>query len=101
MADVRLDYAGGEHWVQAASGDVSPLSELRYAHFDLLATQARELKIWAHRIAPDGNSEALPGLLTLHNDGVERQFDLRLSGGQVLVPIAGGACRLILDFADR
>ena len=101
MAEIRLDYAGREHRVRAASGDVSPFSELRYAQFDLPAMQVQELKIWAHRIAPDGNSEALPGLLTLHNDGVERQFDLRLSGGQVLVPIADGACRLILDFTGR
>jgi amino acid transporter len=101
VADVRLDYTGGEQRVRAASGEVSPFSELRHAHFHLPATRARELKIWAHRIAPDGNSEALPGLLTLHNDGLEQQFDLRLSGGQVLVPIAGSACQFNLNFAGR
>jgi AcrR family transcriptional regulator len=101
IADVRLYYAGDEQRVRAASGDASPFSELRHAHFDLPATRARELKVWAHRIAPDGNSEALPGLLTLHSDGLEHQFDLKMSGGQVLVPIAGNACRLSLDFAGR
>jgi hypothetical protein len=99
MADVRLGYVHGEQRVQASTGQIPSFSLLRHIQFRLPATRARELKTWAHRITPDGNSEGLPALLTVHSSGEEEEFDLKLSGGQAVVPIDGAACRLTLDLA--
>ena len=101
-AEVRLGYSsekGGEQLCQAASGTVPTFSSLRYATFQLPATPARELKVWVHRITPAGDSKSLPALLELHRGGESvqartEQFDLRASGGQIVLPFDGEACRL-------
>jgi len=101
-AEVRLGYPsekGGEQLCQAASGPVPTFSSLRYATFQLPATPARELKVWVHRVTPEGDSKSLPALLELHRGGESvqartEQFDLRASGGQIVLPFSGEACRL-------
>ena len=65
-------------------------SSLRSATARLRATLAKELKVWTHRITPDGDSEALPALVEVHSAAGTRRFDLRLSGGQVVLPLPSG-----------
>jgi len=89
---VRLDYADGEREQHAASGQVPNFALLRCAIFQLAPTRAQELKVWAHRITPDGDSEALPVRLDVECGAETKRFDLRLSGGQVVLPIADEAC---------
>jgi hypothetical protein len=52
--EVRLEYAEGEQQCQAASGDVPAFASLHYAIFQIPATQAQELKVWAHTVTPEG-----------------------------------------------
>ncbi|MEJ7632778.1 MAG: hypothetical protein WKF28_09745 [Rubrobacteraceae bacterium] len=47
-----------------------------------------------HGVTPDDDSESIAGILRLHNNGETEQFDLKLSTGQVIVPIDPGACRI-------
>ncbi len=95
-ADVRLGYPDGERRIQAASGPLPAFSSLRQVDVLLPPSSARELKVWAHRITPDGTSEALPALLMVHGGAARQEFDLNLSGGQVVVPIVDGACQLTI-----
>ena len=89
---VRLDYADCEREQHAASGQLPNFALLRCAIFQLAPTRAQELKVWAHRITPDGDSEALPVRLDVECGAETKRFDLRLSGGQVVLPIADEAC---------
>jgi amino acid permease len=98
--EVRLGYPDGERRVQAAAGGVPAFSALRYVNFQLPATQARELKVWAHQITPEGNSEGLPALLVVHCDGEKKEFDLKLSSGQVVLPLTGQTCQLEITFTE-
>jgi amino acid permease len=93
-AEVRLGYPEGEQLCQAASGAVPTFSSLRYATFQLPATPARELKVWVHRVTPAEDSKSLPALLEVHRGGKTERFDLRSSGGQIVLPFSGEACRL-------
>lgn len=52
-------------------------------------TAARELKVWTHRMAAGGESEALPATVTVDRDGRTARFDLALSGGQAVLPVDG------------
>lgn len=99
-AEVRLGYPEGEQRYQAATGEVPALSLLRYAIFQLPTEQARELKVWAHRVMSGGESESLPALLEVHCGSETTQFDLELSGGQVLLPLTGEACRLEITLPE-
>jgi len=101
MAEVRLGYADGEQRVRAATAEIPTFSALRYATFQLPATDARELKVWAHQITPEGNSESLPARLVVHCGGEKKEFDLKLSAGQVVLLLDGTACRLELTFKQN
>jgi hypothetical protein len=94
----QMKYADGEQRQYTAGSEVAAFSSLRSAAFRLPATQAKELKVWAHRITPDGDSEGLPGLLEVHLANKTRRFDLKLSGGQVVLPLTGAECWLEITF---
>jgi hypothetical protein len=99
-ADVRLGYPEGEQGHQTVSGTVPMFSALRYATFHLPATAARELKVWAHKVTPDGGSEGLPALLEVHCGNEIRRFDLTLSGGEVVLPLSSDACWLRITLPE-
>lgn len=100
LAEVRFGYAEGEKQVQAATGKVPAFASLRCANFQLPATQARELKVWAHKVTPEGDSEGLPALLEVHCGGEKKEFDLKLSGGQVVLPLDSEARRLTITLPE-
>jgi amino acid permease len=91
LADVQLGYPHGEQCVQAATGDVPTFSALRYATFHLPATAARDLKVWVHTITPTGSSESLAASLEVHDGQETKEFDLTLTGGQVIIPLSSAA----------
>ncbi len=99
-ADVRLSYPDGERRFQAATGEVPTPSLLRQAAFHLPAVQAQELKVWAHKVTPDGDSEGLPALLEVHCGNEMTRCDLKLSGGQALLPLTGEACWLEITLPE-
>lgn len=91
-ADVRLAYPDGEERHQVVAGEVPRFFALRHATFHLPATTARELKVWAHRVTHEGSSEGLPALAEVHCGNETRRFDLKLSGGQAVLPLTGASC---------
>jgi hypothetical protein len=91
-ADVRLVYPEREERHQTASGAVPMLSTLRYVIFHLPKTSARELKVWVHRVTPEGGSEGLSAVVEVHSGNETRQLNLRLSGGDAVVPLTADAC---------
>jgi hypothetical protein len=93
-AEVRLGYPQGEQHYQAASGEVPTPAALRYAICQLPVGPAKELKVWAHKVTPEGESEALPALVDVRCGDKTTRLDLKLSGGQALLPLTGEVCRL-------
>ncbi len=94
LAAVHLGYLNGERSLQAASGEISSFSSLDYVNFQLPVTQAREIKVWAHSVTPSGDSVGLPAMAILHCGDDKLEIDLKLSGGQIVLPRPGEPCRL-------
>jgi hypothetical protein len=97
LAAVELRYADRTQALEAPTGDVPSFSRLQTASFSLPATSARHLKVWVHRITPEGNSVGLPARVTVHSGTTQASFDLALSGGQILAPLTDPACRVEID----
>ena len=76
------------------------LSSLRYAIFQAPAEQTQELKVWAHKVEPEGDSEGLPAFLEVHCGDESARFDLKLSGGQALLPLTSEACWLEIKLPE-
>jgi len=100
VAEVQMSYAGREEKRREAAGEVPAFGDLRSITFHLPVTEARELKVWAHTVTPDGSSRSLPAIMELNDKGNTKRFDLKVSGGQIVVPITGDACRLQIAFAE-
>lgn len=98
-AAVRLEYAQGEQCLHAAAGEIASLTTLRCAEFWLPIRRARELKVWAHRVTPAGDSESLAGLVEVECDGATQRFALEASGGKVLLPVTGKSCGVRVTLA--
>jgi amino acid permease len=93
-AEVRMEYATANRKDQGASGEVADFAALRSVTFALPPTQARELKVWAHRVMPEGDSEPLPATAEVKCGPETRRVDLGLRRGQILLPISPGACQV-------
>ena len=92
-AQARLRYVDGEQTSQESAGRVPEIAALRQAIFEVPAAQARELKVWAHQITRDRESRRLPALVDISCGGeAARQFDLQVTGEQILVPLTSGRC---------
>jgi amino acid permease len=66
---IRLD-EDGDHRELHGSGDrIHRFETLRSASFHLPSTEARQLKVWVHRISADRESEGIPARVRLVSDG--------------------------------
>jgi hypothetical protein len=78
---------------------VPAFSSLRHAAVHLPATRAGELKVWVHRVRPDGDAQGLPAVLDVHTGAATTRLDLKPPGGHVLLPHNGEACWLDITLA--
>jgi amino acid permease len=99
-SDVRLGYASGEQHLHAAGGPVADFGSLRHATFALPTRKFRELRVWAHRITREGNSEGMAALLNVQQGDETAHFDLRLSGGQTTVAVDGETCQVEIGLGE-
>jgi hypothetical protein len=85
--DVLAD-ARPEGSVDAApSRELQSLARLRSVTVRLSSPEVRAVKVWLHRVTPDGRSEGLGGRVTV-DGGEPRSVDER--SGQVILPLDGG-----------
>jgi hypothetical protein len=87
QARVELGYADGERIFQAASGVIPEFSGLCSAKFYLPGTKAQELRVWLHRVTPDGQSEHLPAQVKVSSGEEVREFQIDVAGKQFVLPL--------------
>lgn len=90
----RLTYATRE---EAARGDrieIPAFSRLRNLSVEIPAVSSKEMKIWLHRITPEGNSVSIvPALQVRDSTGAVLELDPR--SGQVILPLTSEAVELV------
>ena len=99
-SDVRLSYPAGEQQVHAAQGAVPDLAALRAMSIQMPAQPAHELKVWAHQVTSEDDSHSLPATVDVQCGDQSTRRDLRLSGGQVIVPVSEAECRVELRLTE-
>jgi hypothetical protein len=98
--DVQLRYPEGEQRHKAAAGEIPAFSSLRQATFRPEASAATQLKVWAHKVTSEGDSEGIAGSLRVRQGDKTNEFDLKLSKGQVILPVAPGTCQVDITLAE-
>jgi hypothetical protein len=103
VANIQLTYTDYSQSLQAAAGPLPHLAELQSIHFQLPPTGARQLKIWAHRLTPEGVSVGLVGWLEVQCGPETKQFELNQTGPgrQVMLLLTGEACRVTMILAKE
>jgi len=97
---VQLRYPRGEQRHKAAAGEVPTFSSLRQATFWPEVSAVTQLKVWAHKVTLEGDSEGIAGSLRVRQGDKTKEFDLKLSKGQVVLPVAPGTCQVDITLAE-
>jgi hypothetical protein len=97
VSDVRLEYPEGGQRLQAAGGEVPAFHSLRRAMFQIRPPAAgiavpRELKVRAHKITADHDSQAMPAHVTVNVGDKIHHVDLELLHGQIVLPLTHPSC---------
>ena len=96
IGHISLGYGNEQQQYQGSSIKVD-LAKLDYAICQLSSNQKSELKIWSHRCRIDGSNN-LPTQLEVYRGDKKMQFDLKLSGGKILLPEIASGCWLKFKF---
>jgi amino acid permease len=99
-AAITLNYGAEEKVAVAGVDEIPAPSSLQLATVELADQGLRSLKVWAHRVSPEGISQGMAASLRLPSVDGEIRFDLRPSGGQVVVPLQSGRCKPEIDLPE-
>ncbi len=89
----RLSYAHKVEVVCGAKVEIALFSLLKNISAEIPAVASREMKLWLHRITPEGNSVSIvPALQVSDHTGAILQLDSR--SGQVILPLTSEAVKL-------
>jgi hypothetical protein len=87
---VSLRYGDGEQHPDGIAGNIPQFDVLRSARFDVQADAVAppdEVKVWAHRVTPEGESESLAATTLVRSGERSHTADLSLSHGEFVVPL--------------
>jgi amino acid permease len=93
-AEIHLVDVDGDRPVQRGATELPDLATVKAIGVDLADGRASEVKVWAHTITPEGASERLAALVTIADGTGERELDLGVSDGWVVLPLDREPCRL-------
>src|SRR6266545_328746 len=89
-ADILLSYPAQEVDLRATSARIPSFRELQEIRVRVKPLPPiRELKVFVHRVTPDGGSQAVPATVEVREDGqVSRTADIK-AGQSLIVPVRG------------
>ena len=96
---VKLGYVDGEQNYQTDSIKIPSLASLRYAIFQLSGKQLAELQVWLPGSESQNDSVNSPEFLEIYQENNKMQFDLKLFGGKILLPLTSQQCWCKLEFS--
>jgi hypothetical protein len=100
-ANVTLNQPEGNPPNWASTGELPEFKTLQSIVFELPALAAKKLKVWVHQLTPEGLSESVSALVTADNAQALQIYDLKLSGGLVLLPVDRRNCRIEIRFPEH
>lgn len=83
----RFVYADGEQSINDARGEIASFKQLQNIFVEFPSVSSKEMKIWLHRVTPEGNSEPIPATLVIRDGGHGTPSQLDPKSGQVIFPL--------------
>ena len=91
---VRLEYGAREQRPEGPDGEIAEFGSLRRVVFALPRDQEPPpdaVKVWAHQVTPEGESESLSATATARGGGSTETADLAVSRGEAVFPLTDDA----------
>ena len=98
-AEVRLGYRFEEKLLEA-SGVVPNFASLERVTVQLPVTSSKELKVWVHRVNPEGVSESLPALVQVKSGATNQGFEIGSTDNLVL-PLLSGEIQVMISLVKQ
>ena len=90
--DIGLVYGGEERRWTSGAGEIPDFASLRRAFFQPHPDESSrpdEVKVWAHRVTPEGESESLPAQARVRFGDEVRVADVALTRGEAIFSLDG------------
>lgn len=95
-APVTLSYPGNQIQTIQTSSPIRDFASLQAACLPLPLGNGdfQEMKVWVHRVTPEGNSTSIPVTLLVGVEGAEEGQTHRLPDGLLTMPLPKGTCQV-------
>ena len=91
VVPVEMNLFTRQETVQAASGELANLANIRSLSFHLPITTAGQLKLWFHQISQDDVSSGLPARCLVHTATGVQEYRITAIASEVVLPWDGAA----------
>ena len=93
----KLMYANEERSLSGSEVEVPSYKQLRNILVEFSTPASSEIKVWLHRVTPEGKSEAIHAELCIKDGSIDNTIGLDRNLGYVLVPLRSAANRLEIE----
>lgn len=100
IINMILKYETGNKEYETTSKAIPSLSSLRYVSFQLPTKKLGELRVWIHPNNRQDDWTYAPPIFEIHQER-KMQFDLKLFGGNILLPLSSQKCWCKLHFTHN
>ena len=97
----QVGYPGRTETGESSDGAIPNFEQARYLNLSLPRGQARQLKVWAYELNPEGVASGMPAMLEVRQKERRSEYDLLLTDGQMLLPLVDQTCDLTINFSGE
>jgi hypothetical protein len=90
----KLVYANEECSIKGSEIEIPSYRQLKNICIEFSTPKSKEIKIWLHRVTPEGNSNAILAELRIKASDADKVIQPDLRSGQVIMPLTSPANRL-------
>lgn len=93
----RLVYADEEKSANGVEIEIPAYRQIKTILIEFAPVSSKEMKVWLHRITPEGKSEPISAALCVKDDHAEKAIQMDSSSAQVLLPLTSGSNMLEIN----
>jgi len=90
----RFVYANEERSAEGSEVEIPSFALLKSISVELEAPSSKEMKVWVHRVTPEGISDAIPAALRIRNGDTDRSIQLDSRSSHLIMPLTSRASKL-------
>lgn len=87
VGSFKFVYANGEKSIEGAEIEILSYKQLKNVFIEFSSVASKEMKVWLHRVTPEGNSEPISAALRIRDGGADAAVQLDPKTSQVLIPL--------------